>query len=442
MRVPPPWSTEQVLALAPDASSAKAGRSLAGPHRWRDTGVSDDPALLWGECLGSGSKPYQTVVDLSGPAYKCSCPSRKFPCKHTLGLLLLWAEGKASSGGPPEWAAGWQNARVARTEKATARAERDGPVDAAAARRRTEERASRVESGLDELDRWLADQVRTGLSGVERGGYGVFEQIAARMVDAQAPATASTLRRLATVAVSGEGWPARLLEEYALLHLAIAGHRRLSELPADLAATVRTQIGYSVSRADVLATPPVHDTWAVLGLREITEDRVKARRLWLRGESTGRSALVLNFATAGGPVDATVVPGARIDAGLHFYPGAHPLRALVGEQHRNLGPFAVLSGQCVSDALAQYAEAVTANPWTEAWPMVLDGIVAVSEQDTWWLVDQSGGALPVASDSANTIAMWRLLAVSGGHPVTVAAEYSPRGLWPLSALDAGRLVLL
>jgi SWIM zinc finger len=50
---------------------------------------------VWGLCAGSGKRPYQTVVDLTGPAYKCSCPSRKFPCKHALALLLNWADDGA-----------------------------------------------------------------------------------------------------------------------------------------------------------------------------------------------------------------------------------------------------------------------------------------------------------------------------------------------------------
>ncbi len=45
-----------------------------------------------GLCQGSGRQPYQARVDLAEPAFKCSCPSRKFPCKHGLALLLLFAK--------------------------------------------------------------------------------------------------------------------------------------------------------------------------------------------------------------------------------------------------------------------------------------------------------------------------------------------------------------
>ena len=38
---------------------------------------------------------------------------------------------------------------------------------------------------------------------------------------------------------------------------------------------------------------------------------------------------------------------------------------------------------------------------------------------------------------------WTLLALSGGHPVTLAGEWTPRGLWPLTAWDEdGRAVPL
>ncbi len=79
-----------MLALAPDAASQRAAAGL-GPPRWSGAGAAGD--LVWGLCAGSAKQPYQAIVDLAGPAYKCSCPSRKFPCKHALALLLNWSAG-------------------------------------------------------------------------------------------------------------------------------------------------------------------------------------------------------------------------------------------------------------------------------------------------------------------------------------------------------------
>ena len=46
---------------------------------------------------------------------------------------------------------------------------------------------------------------------------------------------------------AGVGWPSRVLEQLGALHLLIQAHRRLDELPADLAATVRSRIGYPIA---------------------------------------------------------------------------------------------------------------------------------------------------------------------------------------------------
>ena len=85
------FSPEQIIALAPDAPSAKAGRSLATARKWSALGC--DERAVWGECQGSGKEPYRTQIDFTEPAFRCMCPSRKFPCKHALGLFLLFVAG-------------------------------------------------------------------------------------------------------------------------------------------------------------------------------------------------------------------------------------------------------------------------------------------------------------------------------------------------------------
>src|SRR5262245_56147828 len=117
------FTADAVLALAPDDASAKAARGLTSPAKWPTLGA--DARAVWGECQGSGSKPYQTQVDLAGPTFKCSCPSRKFPCKHGLALLLLRAaeprrfpEGAAV----PPWVEEWLSGRQERAERKEQRA--------------------------------------------------------------------------------------------------------------------------------------------------------------------------------------------------------------------------------------------------------------------------------------------------------------------------------
>ena len=328
------WDRERVLALAPDVPSQRTAQSLASGRAWPATGAGT--GALWGECRGSSAAPYRAVVDLSGPAYRCSCPSRKFPCKHVLALLLLWSEGSVpdDAAGPPDWAGSWLTGRAARASRAPS-GEQAEPQDPRAAARRAEQRESRVASGLAELDRWLCDQARQGLAASQQAGDGHWDDIAARMIDAQAPGLAERLRALAAVPHSGAGWDGRLLEEYALLHLLAVAYRRQGELPPPLRETVRSRIGFSLRQADVLAGgQPVRDHWQVLARRDLEQDRIRARRTWLRGRKTGRDALLLSFAAAGQPLDDSLTVGTDADADLVFYPGAVSLRAVVQAKHR------------------------------------------------------------------------------------------------------------
>jgi len=424
------WDRTRVLALAPDAPSQRAAQSLASDRAWSLTG-SAEPGAVWGECRGAA--PYRTVVDLSGPAYRCSCPSRKFPCKHVLALLLLWVEGsvKDHADRPPDWAASWLTGRAGKASDAQPR-EPGEPKNPEMAARRAEQREARVATGLAELDRWLGDQVRQGLAVSQKSGYGHWDDIAARMVDAQAPGLAERLRALASVPHSGAGWDGRLLEEYALLRLLAVAYRRQAELPPPLRETVRSRIGFSLRQADVLAGgQPVRDHWQVLARRDLEQDRIRTRRTWLRGGKTGRYALVLGFAAAGQSLDDSLTVGTEADADLVFYPGAVPLRALVLTKHDTVDG-APPAGDTIAGLLAGYAAALAEDPWLDGWPAVLD--VTPARSPVADLSDAAGDALPLHPGAGYC---WPLFALSGGRPLTVAGEWTPRGLWPLTAWDEG-----
>ncbi|MFI6815027.1 SWIM zinc finger family protein [Nonomuraea sp. NPDC050328] len=437
------WSRDQVLALAPDASSQKAAQGLSSPAKWLVRGMSGE--VLFGECKGSGAKPYQSCVDLSEPAYRCSCPSRKFPCKHCLGLLLSWSADGVPDLAVPPWAAEWIDQRAARAAKAEARVEaaraaasaEPGGSGAVPSGARAEQasgrpdtrtvRQARVAAGLSELERWLGDQVRHGLAGADPADW---QGLAKRLVDAQAPGVASIASRLARVP-GQEGWPARLLEEYALLKLLVVAYTRRAELPAPLAQTVLQRVGFPVAREDVLAGQPVRDEWDVIGTRDEEVDRLLTRRVWLRGRASGRAAVVLSFAPPGQPLDASLVAGTAVEADLAFYPGAAPLRALVAVRHRMAEPHtAAPPGLTPDAALDELAAAIAGDPWVDSWPLLLSGVVPGSAQV---------GGLPLHPRHRDP---WRLLAVSGGHPVTMSAEWTPQGLRPLMTWDEGRAVLL
>ncbi|MFD9339352.1 SWIM zinc finger family protein [Streptomyces sp. NPDC060028] len=437
------WTAEQVLALAPDDASRKAGGRLGGAGPWSQTGGSASGAV-WGLCKGSGSTPYRTVVDLAGPAYKCSCPSRKFPCKHALGLLLLWAaEGLGEPAEAPDWAGEWLAERAAKAARPAAAAA--GPADPEAARRRAERRAARIGAGVTELEQRLADLLRGGLAGQEQAGYAAWEETAARMVDAQAPGLAARARELGTIPSCGPGWPARMLEEAALLHLLDRAWLGVSDLPEPLAATVRGRVGLPSSAEG--EEEVVRDRWLVLAQYDTAspDGRLTTRRIWLHGLASGRPALVLDFGPPGRPPGLALPVGLVLEAEARFRPGSAGLRADLGERFAAAEPCgAAPVGVSTGAALDAYGAGLALDPWLESWPVVLGPVVPIPGPpgDAGWQVADAEGtsALPVAisgSAGRSRAGLWQLAALSGGDPVTVFGECGHRGFTPLTAWQAG-----
>ncbi|MFF3960288.1 SWIM zinc finger family protein [Streptomyces griseorubiginosus] len=436
------WTADQVLALAPDAASRKAGSKLGAAGPWSEAGSSEE-GTVWGLCKGSGSKPYQTVIDLAdaaGPAYKCSCPSRKFPCKHALGLLLLWAggEGAVPPGPAPDWAGQWIEGRRQRAqEKRTAEpaGSAAGAGDPEGARRRAERRAVRITAGATELEQRLADLLRGGLAGAEQAGYGLWEETAARMVDAQAPGLASRVRELGAIPSSGPGWPVRLLEECALIHLLDQGWLRRERLPDGLASTVRSRIGLPAS-AD---GPPLRDRWLVLAQYDTADARLTTRRIWLHGTDSGRTALLLSYGAAGRAPELALPVGLELEAEVSAYPGKGQLRAALGEQFAPPAPSAARPpGVSTDQAAARYGEALRDDPWLDSVPVTLDRVIPAPDGDSWQLADADGdSALPLTPTARSRPGLWRLVALSGGAPVKVFGECGHRGFTPLTAWPEG-----
>ncbi|MEU6505493.1 SWIM zinc finger family protein [Streptomyces sp. NPDC046942] len=433
------WTADQVLALAPDAASRTAGSKLGTAGPWSEAGSGE--GTVWGLCKGSGSRPYQTVVDLAGPAYTCSCPSRKFPCKHALGLLLLWAGGDGAvpvSAEPPDWAEQWLAGRRKRAEgepgpgKGGSAA---GPADPEAARRRAERRAERVTAGATELEQRLADLLRGGLAAAEQAGYGAWDETAARMVDAQAPGLAARVRELGAIPGSGAGWPARLLEECALLHLLDQGWLRRAALPDALAATVRSRLGLPAP-AD---GPPVRDRWLVLAQYDTADTKLTTRRIWLYGAESGGTRLLLSYGAAGRAPELSLPVGLALDAELSGHPGAGRARAALGERFAPPAPAGFRPpGVSTAEAAARYGDALRDDPWLESVPVTLEQVIPVPDGETWQLADAgTDTALPLTRAARSRPGLWRLVALSGGTPVTVFGECGHHGFTPLTAWTPG-----
>jgi hypothetical protein len=436
---------EQIRALAPDAGSAKSGNDLADARKWVTLGFDDRAA--WGECQGSGATPYQTKIDLDEPAFQCSCPSRKFPCKHALGLFLLRAgqESAFTERTAPAWVVDWLAGRDKRSERKAQVAETnaakapDPEKGARAADRQAQSAASRlkkVTAGMDELGLWMRDVARRGLGALREESYAFWEGPAARMVDAQAPGVARLLRELAGLPATGDGWQGRLLERLGRLHLLVEGFKRIDTLPLETQADIRSLIGWTQSQEELLGTAGIRDRWLVLGQRLEEDGSIRTQRRWLWGEQTGRPALVLHFAHSSQPLDTSLVPGTVLDAELVFFPGSVPLRALIKTRNGTPGSVERFPGhRTIDGALSGYAAALALNPWLDRFPFLLCEVVPARRNESWMVRDAAGRELPLDPRFDRE---WTLLAISGGHPVSLFGEWDGVYLIPWSTCVDGR----
>lgn len=434
-------TSEQILALAPDAASAKAGSQLSSPSKWAQLG--QDERALWGECQGSGKVPYRTQIALAEPAFKCTCPSRKFPCKHGLGLYLL-LDAQPSlfpQAHPPAWVTDWLDSRQQRQEKKADKGAALTPEQTQAAvaqvLRREEKRELNVTRGLADLQTWLHDLAREGLAGSRERGPAFWDGMAARLVDMQAGALGARLKRVGAMCYQATlpDWERRVTDELASMYLLIHAWERIESLPAPLQRDVRALVGFSVSREDVLAEPPVADRWLVLAQRSSEDERVRSRATWLYGVASRRWALLLHYAAGIQGFEQNVMPGTEFEAELCFYPSALPLRALVRQQSPVMPlTSAPAAPGSVAGLLDGYADALAKQPFLEGWPVLLADVVPDTANRT--LRDGTGAAIALHATFRHSL---HLAAFSGGHPLTLVGEWDGEALLPLSAWHEGRL---
>lgn len=429
---------EQVLALAPDASSSKAAGGLATDGKWGLLGADDE--AVWGECQGSGAKPYQAQVDLSALVSRCSCPSRKFPCKHGLALLLLYAQGNPRFSPLPQSRPGWvdewlrgRRERAARHvpagEGAAAAPVVAPEAAAAAAAKREATRWKRITQGCAELERWIADTFRHGLANLGASQREDAMNMAARMVDAQAPALAGQLQLAMESEQVGMAGLSDMGERLGLLQLLNqAVHRRSALSPARV-ADLRAAVGWPLDKDEVLATgETLHDRWHVLGQCVVElPGRLTERRVWLHGLDSGRTALLQEFAHGGRGWERTWPANHVLAATLHFFPGTVPLRALAPAA-TTLADLPAVPLCDSSVGIDQASAYFATNPWLAQVPIRLQGRVQVTD-DTWFL-HTDAGSLPLQLDTDDG---WALMAFAGGHSLCVMGEWDGRALLPLSA---------
>lgn len=433
-------TVEAVESVAPDQASLKAAAKLMKPAKWPVMAEESDGHLMWAECQGSGANPYRVAADKSDLGYKCTCPSRKFPCKHALALMWFKAEGNVTfqSGTPPKWVLDWvgrrrktptvspktsntnaSNKNLTAAKTVDVKAPSDPKAEArkiAAAKKRAETTEKSMIAATYELDQWIEDQLRTGLSGFLDNLTDRCRKIAARLVDGKAGSLAGRLDEMPSRILA---YPTELRAEIALSELSKLVLLTQSFRNNPQAPDLRRLIGTTETRQQILDntdTLRLKSRWEFLGEQVMTRrDGLVAQYSWLLNleDHPQRFALLLDFfpASAGKRGGAANI-GEQFDADLIFYPGGPPLRAVVGERSSDIDSFKSWP-QATQSPLSAFRHILHDAPWTLSTPLLLPaGRILEDDGGRQWWSDGSE-ALPLAN-SSDDIALGMDLTASVG----------------------------
>ncbi len=423
---------DTVTSLAPDAASYKAAKGLATPRKWQELGKNEH--ALWGLAAGSGKNPYQTRVALDDFATKCSCPSRKFPCKHALALMFLYVEQEElfEASDPPEWVSEWLEKRSVRQEKAAAKAQTaHAPKDTQAAAKRKEKRSGRIDEGVTMLQEVLEDMLRHGLAQDELRNPETWNNLERRLIDCQAGGLAAAVRMIGELPFHHPHWEEAMLRQMGNLGLLLHTYTHRDALNPDLKSEVEQRVGWNVDKTDILAGEGVQDLWFIGGQERVTRENLLRSSTWLFGTRSGRHATLLQFTQLPARPKETWTVGQQLETQLFFYPGVLPDRALT------LAPLPAASpapppsdqGGSIEDMLSDFASILAQNPWRKRMPyrIVLQPVFQGNQE---YLMDLNGKALPWKS---RKMQVDQLTCICGGHPVPMCVLWNGAELEVLSA---------
>jgi hypothetical protein len=189
-----------VDSAAPNVDAAKNGRALVLKRKFLSLHIDADTTILFGTCQGSGKDPYRVSCDFARadqPTYRCSCPSRQFPCKHCIGLMHAYVTNAASfkQAEVPADLAEKRSKLAARSEKAAASADAEPPKPKQVNKAALAKKIQAQLDGLDLLERLAFDLTRIGIGNMNAKSAREIEEKAKQLGNAYLPGAQAALHR-------------------------------------------------------------------------------------------------------------------------------------------------------------------------------------------------------------------------------------------------------
>lgn len=401
------FTNEQIRSLATDDASHSAGLSLSVINHWSNIGADD--SAIWGECKGSGKNPYKTSIDLGNLAFKCSCPSRKFPCKHAIGLMIMHANSQTyfSDKNQPLWVNEWLEKRTSKSESA------DKTSEPAAKNPKTiEARKRKVASGVEEVINVLKDIARNGMMDLPANGQTLFSNLAKRMVDAQAPGLSAIANQIEDINYYDENWSTQLTDNLLKLFLIADTYPRHVDEDTILGEELRMKIGFPKSKEELESEPGITDEWMVLSTENDHQAHLQIQKTWMIGSNTCKVALFLQFYIKSQMPEFKLLPGTKLEADLVFYPGIASQRVNIKRQGLITSLKHVNGHKNIPMLKKAIVNEIIENPFFESTICLINDMRFGTLNDQWYLKDMDANSLLIEIDPYNARVV---LAVTGGQ---------------------------
>ena len=259
---------EFVRSAAPNSAAVSNGQKISRTGGFVKLCKTADETLIFGECSGSGKNPYHTSVDFSGdsPVFRCSCPSRQFPCKHSLAIMYDWlAKKEFTVEEVPEDVASKREKLAKKAEKAAnpdLNAEKKPPKQNKAA---AEKKLRKQAEGLDLAENFVNDLMNRGVSSVNRSSAAQYKALAKQLGDYYLPEPQAIMTEIVSAAERLSASP----DDGEI--------RRITALCVKLSSTVRKSREYinrklesgEVLPEDNILYEAMGNIWKLSQLREI-----------------------------------------------------------------------------------------------------------------------------------------------------------------------------
>lgn len=424
---------QELLRQAGDAKTLEAARRLFFSRRWQL--LQGDGQWLWGELQVNSPKPLQAAVNMIDGQFFCNCRSRQRPCAHALSLVMILQQQaeRITVASPTDWVLAYKNARLTAT---TTKAAGD-QLGKATLSALDEKRERLMHQGLLELELRLMDIMERGLADTNALGPEFWEDTAARLTDAKLPGLAKQLRAVNPQEASAAA-QLRLLSSF---YLAIAAWKNREQLAPAQREELNQLLGVNIKKEILLQQGGKQDHWLVMGQIEGVEDRLRFRRVWLRGERSRRFALLLDYAFGEQAFERSWPLASAWQGAVFYYPGAYAQRAIFPQASPGGRPYDGLVGYENFVAMRRnYQKALATQPWLQTYPVYVHQLQPISDAGAYYLLDSDNQALPV--ETADWDGFYTLLAASYQEPLSIFAEFDGHYLRPLAYFSAAGLQAL